>query len=236
MAKNKVNVVGQEIELAVETGGKITGLFETIEKPKGIIIFAHGSASNRFSHRNHYVAEFLQERGFATLLFDLLTESEEAVDSYTQEFRFNIDLLTKRLLLATGWCRKEKQTSRLPKGYFGASTGAAAALFAAAESGSEIKAVVSRGGRADLAIEKLPLVRAPALLIVGGNDTIVIDMNKRAARYLTVQNKLLVIPEAGHLFEEPGALEKAALAASEWFADYLMSEKTPDLPLPGRNP
>jgi putative phosphoribosyl transferase len=221
MADNKIILVEREIEIPLDSGETIHGTLDIVENAKGIIVFAHGSASNRFSPRNKYVAGELREKGFATLLFDLLTDREELVDLQTREFRFDIDLLKKRLVLTTRWCMQNKETKQLPVGYFGASTGAAAALFAAAQLGAAIKAVVSRGGRPDLAISVLPLVKAPTLLIVGGDDLAVIDMNRRAAEYLKVNKELHIIPHAGHLFEEPGALEEVSDAAGKWFDDYL---------------
>jgi putative phosphoribosyl transferase len=221
MANNKTIFVEHEIEIPLDSGEKIRGSLEVPKHAAGIIIFAHGSASNRSSPRNQYVAHVLQNKDFATLLFDLLTDNEEIIDLQTREFRFDIDLLTQRLLLTTRWCGDNNETKQLPVGYFGASTGAAAALLAAAELGDAIKAVVSRGGRADLAIKKLPLVKAPTLLIVGGDDTVVIDMNQRAAKYLKVKNELLIIPGATHLFEEPGALEQVSNASADWFENNI---------------
>jgi putative phosphoribosyl transferase len=211
----------QDIEIPLDNTEKICGSLDVTVNAKGIIIFAHGSGSSRFSPRNQYVSHTLQEKGFATLLFDLLTEHEEITDSQTGRFRFDIHLLTERLILATKWCQKEDQTSRLNIGYFGASTGAAAALCAAAQLSESIKAVVSRGGRADLAIKYLPNVTAPTLLIVGGDDTAVLEMNRRAAGYLKAEHKLLTIPSATHLFEEPGALEEVARVSAQWFEIHL---------------
>jgi len=221
MAENKTILAESEIEIPIDGGEKIRGTLDIAKEARGIVIFAHGSASNRRSPRNKYVASALQEKGFSTLLFDLLTDREETIDLRTREYRFDIELLTKRLLLATMWCRDNKDTKELSIGYFGASTGAAAALFAAAQLGDAIKAVVSRGGRTDLAITVLPAVKASTLLIVGGDDYAVIDLNRRAARYLAVKNELIIIPHAGHLFEELGALEQVSGAASKWFEDYL---------------
>lgn len=221
MANHKTIFVEHEIEIPLDSGERIRGALEVVKEAKGIIIFAHGSASNRSSPRNQYVAHELQKKGFATLLFDLLTDREELRDLQTREFRFDIDLLTKRLVIATRWCAENNETKQLPIGYFGASTGAAAALFAAARLGNAIKAVVSRGGRADLAISVLPAVKAPTLLIVGGDDPVVVNMNKRAAKHLTVETELLIIPDAGHLFEEPGALEQVSHASADWFENHL---------------
>lgn len=186
--------------------------------PKGVVLFAHGSGSSRFSPRNTYVAEVLQRRGIATLLFDLLTREEDR----NYETRFDIALLTRRLLAATAWLRTQPQTKALHLGYFGASTGAAAALQAAAEMGDEVSAVVSRGGRPDLAgAAALARVTAPTLLIVGGADYGVIELNQHAGSLLACETKLVLIPGATHLFEEPGTLQQAAGAAADWFARYL---------------
>jgi dienelactone hydrolase len=188
---------------------------------RGLILFAHGSGSSHLSPRNRHVARQFQKTGMATLLFDLLTPDEENVDLLTGELRFNIAFLSRRLLAATDWVERQEQTRRLNLGYFGASTGAAAALVAAAERQHEIRAVVSRGGRPDLAGESLAGVRAPTLLIVGGDDTEVIAMNEDAARQLTVTHKLEIVPGATHLFEEPGKLDEVALLATAWFSTYL---------------
>ncbi len=188
---------------------------------KGLVIFAHGSGSSRLSPRNRYVASVLQEAGLATLLFDLLTAREEAIDSITAELRFNINLLSERLKYATDWAVKEKSTSRLNIGYFGASTGAAAALVAAASHPQAIKAVVSRGGRPDLAGDALPLVKAPTLLIVGSLDTEVIELNQQAMDQMSAVKELAIVPGATHLFEEPGTLPQVAKLAAGWFDKYL---------------
>jgi pimeloyl-ACP methyl ester carboxylesterase len=187
----------------------------------GLILFAHGSGSSRHSPRNRYVAEALYQAGFGTLLFDLLTPREEAIDAGTSELRFNIDLLAERLLAATDWPMRQPGLD-LPIGYFGASTGAAAALVAAAERSDVVGAVVSRGGRPDLAGDALRRVLAPTLLIVGGNDPIVIRLNRAALGELASPDKrLVIVPGAGHLFEEPGALDEVARLASDWFASHL---------------
>lgn len=188
---------------------------------KGIVVFAHGSGSSRFSPRNQYVAEILRQNGLATLLMDLLTKEEERIDEETRELRFNIPLLADRLAAATNWLVKEAKTKSLPVGYFGASTGAAAALIAAAKMGAVIFAVVSRGGRPDLADPYLSQVKAPTLLIVGGYDEIVIGMNEEAFRKLSCKKKMEIVPKATHLFEEPGALEEVSNLASAWFIDHL---------------
>jgi putative phosphoribosyl transferase len=186
-----------------------------------LVLFAHGSGSSRHSPRNQFVARTLNEAGFATLLFDLLTPEEEAIDMQTREHRFNIDLLAVRLGHATEWAKQQEQTTNLGLGYFGSSTGAAAALMAAVDAPQNVDAVVSRGGRPDLAGKALPKVKAPTLLIVGGNDDIVIELNEQARDKMRCEVKLEIIPGATHLFEEPGALEKVAQLASQWFSRYL---------------
>ena len=188
--------------------------------PKGIVLFAHGSGSSRFSPRNQFVATFLNNHGIATLLIDLLTSEEELIDEKTREFRFDIDLLAKRLVLITDWLLKDPRTQSLAIGYFGASTGAAAALIAAAQRGQAVNAVVSRGGRADLAQSFLPQVKSPTLLIVGENDIEVIDLNEQAYALLTCPKKMEIIPRATHLFEESGCLELVAQAATAWFLHH----------------
>ena len=193
------------------------GNLALVEGSSGIVIFTHGSGSSRFSERNNFVARELQKDGFATLLFDLLTEEEDQ----TYENRFDIPLLTERLVEVTRWVWKEPNTKQLAVGYFGASTGSASALIAAAELGGDIKAVVSRGGRPDLAVDYLPKVKSPTLLIVGGDDTEVIELNQQAYDRLTCEKKYEIVPGATHLFEEPGALEEVARLAGEWFAKYV---------------
>jgi len=187
----------------------------------GIVLFAHGSGSSRHSSRNQFVAQRLQNAGLATLLFDLLTLEEEQVDVVTRQHRFDIDLLTRRLVGATNWLCQQPQTSQLAIGYFGASTGAAAALRAAALLPDKVSAVVSRGGRPDLAMAELSQVQAPTLLIVGGWDEQVIELNRQAQAQLNVKNNLEIVPGATHLFEEPGTLEKAADLAKNWFVVHL---------------
>lgn len=189
-----------------------------------VVIFAHGSGSSRFSPRNVHVANVLQKAGFATLLFDLLTKQEEFIDKMTSHLRFDIDLLTNRLLAATGWIIQQEETKTMRIGYFGASTGAAAALAAAAQLPRAVGAVVSRGGRPDLAADILPDVSAPTLLIVGGNDLRVIEMNRSALAGLHYLKKIEIVPNAGHLFEEPGALDMVAQLADDWFATHLIWE------------
>jgi putative phosphoribosyl transferase len=182
-----------------------------------IVVFAHGSGSSRFSPRNALVARALRDSGLATLMFDLLTEDEDRI----YENRFDIDLLGERLLGATDWLRQQPQLRELTVGYFGASTGAAAALKAAAALGPDIRAVVSRGGRPDLAGNDLPAVQAATLLIVGGNDEVVIELNKEAYAKLRATKELRIIPGASHLFEEPGMLEQVARLATSWFTRFL---------------
>src|SRR5216117_1379428 len=189
----------------------------------GLVLFAHGSGSSRHSPRNQFVARTLNDAGLATLLFDLLTPEEEALDIYTREHRFNIGLLAERLVHATKWARQQDQIHDLRIGYFGSSTGAAAALVAAAELPQDVGAVVSRGGRPDLAGDALAKVQAPTLLIVGGNDHIVIEVNEMARDQMRCEVKLEIIPGATHLFEEQGALEHVAKLASDWFVDHLAS-------------
>lgn len=189
----------------------------------GIVLFAHGSGSSRASPRNVWVAARLARAGLATLLFDLLTRSEEQRDIYTREHRFDIALLSRRLVEATDWIDTQPELRALPIGYFGASTGAAAAVVAAAERKDRVGAVVSRGGRPDLAgADILARVSAPTLLIVGGNDDVVIDLNQRALTAMTCEKRLDIVPGATHLFEEPGALEQVATLAAEWLVEFLV--------------
>jgi dienelactone hydrolase len=196
--------------------------------PIGVVLFAHGSGSSRHSPRNRYVARMLNEAGLATLLVDLLTSEEEAVDRRTGHLRFNIELLAKRLLGAAEWLKTRPQTRQLAIGYFGASTGAAAALVAAAERPELVGAVVSRGGRPDLAGQALPRVQAPTLLIVGGNDFQVIELNRAALAQLRCEKQLVIVPGATHLFEEPNALEEVARLARAWFETHLAPAQASD--------
>lgn len=202
--------------------GNMEGDLNIPANAKGLVIFAHGSGSSRLSPRNQFVAEQLQQAGFGTLLMDLLTPAEDSVDEFTREHRFNIPLLASRVKLATDWLRDQSPTEgglqRI--GYFGASTGAAAALVAAADDKS-IAAVVSRGGRPDLAGDRLAHVVAPTLLIVGGNDDAVIAMNEDAVAAMRCEKRLEIVPGATHLFEEAGALEQVAKLAREWFARWM---------------
>jgi putative phosphoribosyl transferase len=192
-------------------------------RSRGVVLFAHGSGSSRHSPRNRYVAQVLQRAGLTTLLIDLLTADEEAVDQRTGHLRFDIDLLAERLVYATDWLTIQPDTGQLPVGYFGASTGAGAALVAAAKRPRAIGAIVSRGGRPDLAGPALSEVRAPTLLIVGGNDTAVIGMNEEARAQLRGETGLEIVAGATHLFEEPGALEEVARLARDWFERHLVS-------------
>lgn len=199
----------------------LDGNLDIPEGAEGIVIFAHGSGSSRFSPRNRFVAGYLQSLGLATLLFDLLTPEEEEIDRLTAQLRFNIELLAERLVGATDWIIENPATSHLKIGYFGASTGAAAALIAASEIPDRTQAVVSRGGRPDLADRVLGDVKAPTLLIVGSMDSPVIDMNKWALERLNSEKEMKLVRGATHLFEEPGTLEEAARLAGEWFRKYL---------------
>jgi dienelactone hydrolase len=197
----------------------IEGMLELPNNAQGIVIFAHGSGSSRHSPRNNYVARILHSGGMGTLLMDLLTPEEDMDD----ETRFDIPLLTRRLLAATDWLQTQQRIKQLPIGYFGASTGAAAALQAAAEPGNKISAVVSRGGRPDMAgADALSRVNAPTLLLIGGLDDIVIELNQEAFSHMHCTKHISIIPGASHLFEEPGTLEKVAKLASDWFKHYLI--------------
>ena len=194
---------------------------------RGVVLFAHGSGSSRHSSRNRYVAQELRRSALGTLLMDLLTSEEEAVDDRTAHLRFDISLLAERLGAATDWLRNDPRTSRLAVGYFGASTGGGAALVAAANRPAEVGAVVSRGGRPDLAGEALRRVQAPTLLIVGGGDEPVIEMNREALARLRCEKRLEIVPGATHLFEERGALEEVARLAAGWFARHLAGGALP---------
>ncbi|MGZ4693114.1 MAG: phosphoribosyltransferase family protein [Acidimicrobiales bacterium] len=204
----------------------LAGHLEVPEQPIGIVVFAHGSGSSRHSPRNRYVASVLNEAGIGTLLFDLLTSAEELDRANV----FDIELLARRLTDATTWLRGQPDVGHLPIGYFGASTGAGAALWAASEPDARIAAVVSRGGRPDLAGPRLSLVTAPTLLIVGGRDTVVIDLNREAAAELRGEKELTIVPGATHLFEEPGTLREAAEAARDWFVRHLPAGAGPGAP------
>jgi putative phosphoribosyl transferase len=190
-------------------------------KAAGLVVFAHGSGSSRFSRRNRSVAQVLQDGGYGTLLLDLLTSSEEAIDEQTREYRFDVDRLGHRVVAAIDWIASHPQVARLPVACFGASTGAAAALIAAAERPEVVRAVISRGGRPDLAGYALPKVQAPTLLIVGGDDEPVIELNRAAMRRMRAPAQLEIVPGATHLFEEPGALELVSQLALRWCTKYL---------------
>jgi dienelactone hydrolase len=214
---------GEERLVHLSTGPvTLEGNLSLPEGARGVVLFAHGSGSGRHSSRNRYVARLLNQAGLATLLIDLLTADEEAVDLQTAHLRFDIGLLAQRLVGATDWLTQQPDTRHLRIGYFGASTGAAAALVAAAERPDVVGAVVSRGGRPDLAGPALPLVRAPTLLIVGGSDVPVIGLNRAAFEQLRCEKQLVIVPGATHLFEEPGALDEVARLAREWFERHLM--------------
>jgi dienelactone hydrolase len=202
------------------------------EGARGIVLFAHGSGSSRFSPRNCYVAQQLNREKLATLLVDLLSPEEEAVDLRTARLRFNIGLLAERLVGVTDWLVRQPDTRPLRIGYFGASTGAAAALVAAAERPQIVRAIVSRGGRPDLAGPALARVEAPTLLIVGGDDTPVIELNRAALAQLRCEKRLVIVPGATHLFEEPGALEEVARLARQWSERHLAREETPQTQSP----
>lgn len=216
--RNEEEVVRVETESVI-----LEGELEVPEGAEGVVLFAHGSGSGRHSPRNQQVARELRAGGLATLLMDLLTREEEAVDMRTHHLRFDIELLAGRLVGATDWLKDNPETAGLNIGYFGASTGAAAALVAATRRPDDVKAIVSRGGRPDLAKDHLAEVKAPTLLIVGGNDLLVINFNQAAMSRMRAERRLELIPGAGHLFEEPGALQEVARLARDWFLRYLTS-------------
>jgi len=203
-------------------GTRLTGDLAVPDEAAGLVLFAHGSGSSRHSPRNQAVAAQLNDRGFGTLLLDLLTPAEDQTDAVTREHRFDITLLARRLSSAADWLAA--RTTDLPIGLFGASTGAAAALITAAENPELVKAVVSRGGRPDLAASALANVRAPVLLLVGGQDDVVVKLNEEAAQQLTAPHELRVIPGATHLFPEPGALEEVGAAAADWFTRMVQAD------------
>jgi dienelactone hydrolase len=211
--ENQIQIPTQQVTL--------DGNLNIPDNAQGVVLFAHGSGSSRHSPRNRYVAEVLNTAGFATLLLDLLTPEEEAVDQHTRHLRFDIPFLAQRLLSANDWLNRNPDLKVLKIGYFGASTGAGAALVAAAQHPHNLAAVVSRGGRPDLAGSALPKVSTPTLMIVGGNDVPVIGMNEEAMAKMTAETKLEIVPGATHLFEEPGTLETVAKLASDWFKDHL---------------
>ena len=218
---SRASVGSHEVSIPVQQA-VLSGILRVAESSTGLVVFAHGSGSSRHSPRNRYVAEVLQKAGFGTLLFDLLTSAEEDVDRVTAGLRFDIGFLSARLVQATQWVRQQAGVDdKQPVGYFGASTGAAAALVAAARLPEVIRAVVSRGGRPDMAGATLTEVQAPTLLIVGGNDAPVITMNREAFDQLRCEKSLEIVPGATHLFEEPGALEQVAERARDWFVTHL---------------
>ncbi len=200
---------------------QLEGILTIPKNAGGLVVFVHGSGSSRFSPRNHYVAELLNDIGLVTLQFDLLTPEENQIDEFTREYRFDIELLSQRTIATVDWLSEHPQLSKLSIGLFGASTGAAAALNAAKARPNEVECVVSRGGRPDLAMEALPDVLAPTLLIVGGFDHEVMQLNLKAQQAMKNQCELKTIEGATHLFEEPGTLEQAALAARDWFTRFL---------------
>jgi putative phosphoribosyl transferase len=211
-----------EHSIAIPSGTiQLDGLLYVPKKSSGLVLFVHGSGSSRFSTRNQFVARCLNKANLATLLFDLLTPEEDLVDNLTREFRFDIQLLASRLVNVTKWCKAQPELRPLGTGYFGASTGGGAALVAAATLPEEVHAVVSRGGRPDLAVESLSQVLAPTLLIVGELDDVVIELNKSAMSQMNCIKQLEIVPGATHLFEEPGALNEVARLAKAWFTSYL---------------
>ena len=212
-----VEAIHQQANIHAD-GRELEGELIVPSEATGVVLFAHGSGSSRHSPRNQFVARTLREAGLGTLLFDLLTREEESADRYTGHLRFDIHLLARRLLAATAWLEGQ---GKFEVGYFGSSTGGGAALVAAAELGDRVGAVVSRGGRPDMAGMALPKVQSPTLLIVGGDDTQVIDLNNEALELLTCKKELKIIPGASHLFEEPGALEQVAAVAGNWFSQHL---------------
>jgi dienelactone hydrolase len=222
MSASTATLTPWPVQLTVE-GTTVHGDLTLPEHARALVVFAHGSGSSRFSPRNRAVAEVLQRGRFGTLLVDLLTQDEERADMATGEFRFDIHLLGDRVLAAVDWARLHPSTSSLPVGLFGASTGAAAALSAAAARPRAIGAVVSRGGRPDMAEAALDVVTAPTLLIVGGRDEVVLELNRQALARLNGTKRLEIVPGATHLFEEPGALDRVASLATDWFAASLHS-------------
>ena len=214
------------VHIGFGAGVELAGDLAVPASALGLVLFAHGTGSSRHSRRNQAVAAALRDRGLATLLLDLLTKGEEAVDLFSGELRFDIDLLADRVVTATVWAAEQAPTRALPVGYFGASTGAAAALVAAARQPTRVAAVVSRGGRPDLAEPWLADVAAPTLLIVGERDETVIELNQLAYDKLCVERRLEIVPGATHLFEEPGALEHVARLAGDWFTRHLTPPST----------
>jgi len=225
---NKTNTENRYVRI-LSTGVHLEGILSVPEQPKGLVVFVHGSGSSRHSPRNQYVAETLQEGGLATLLFDLLTPSEEEIDLQTRHLRFDINLLARRTIGVLEWLALQPYVHDWNIGLFGSSTGAAAALITAAELPDRVDAVVSRGGRPDLAGSALPKVQAPTLLIVGGFDEPVIYLNEQALAQMRAakEKKLIIVPGASHLFEEPDTLEYVARLATDWFQTYLSPVNVP---------
>jgi dienelactone hydrolase len=223
MNHSDVRTVDEQLVSVPAGEATLKGNLSVPEDARGAVLFAHGSGSSRHSLRNRHVARLLNEGGLATLVIDLLTIDEDLIDLRTSRPRFDIELLSERLVGATDWLTQSPDTSHLPIGYFGASTGAAAALVAAALRPGVVGAVVSRGGRPDLAGVALTHVRAPTLLIVGGDDVQVIQLNREAFAYLRCERQLVIVPGATHLFEEPGALDEVARLARDWFQRHLVS-------------
>ena len=222
MSQGSTGLAIEHVAVAVPVGSVcLEGSLSVPTAASGVVQFAHGSGSSRHSPRNRYVADLLNETGLATLLIDLLTEDEQEVDLQTAQLRFDIPFLAERLVAITEWLVQQPEAAGLPVGQFGASTGAGAALVAAAELPRLVHAVVSRGGRPDLAGQALARVQAPTLLIVGGADPVVLDLNRRAMAQMHCEKELKIVPGAGHLFEEPGALQQVAALAREWFAGKL---------------
>ena len=222
---NRTNTENRYVQI-LSTGVRLEGIVSIPEDARGLVVFVHGSGSSRHSPRNQYVAQTLQAGGLATLLFDLLTAYEEESDLQTRYLRFDINLLARRTAGVMEWLELQPYAYGMKRGLFGSSTGAAAALMAAAELPDQVDAVVSRGGRPDLAGAALRDVEASTLLIVGGSDDVVIDLNEQALQHISVdtEKKLVVVPGASHLFEEPGALEEAARLARDWFQAHLIGE------------
>lgn len=209
----------REVRIPIGANDALGGTMTVPAHPRGIVLFAHGTGSSRFSPRNTFVARTLNNAGFATLLLDLLTRDEEKIDNRTRKLRFDVNMLAERLIAATDWLTEEFDNLRIA--YFGASTGAAAAITAAAERPDRIAAIVSRGGRPDLATSALPKITAPTLLIVGERDDHVIDLNREAADLMKAPHEITIVPNATHLFEEPGALDEVAHLACRWFDHHL---------------
>ena len=226
---NRTNTENRYVQI-LSTGVRLEGIVSIPEDARGLVVFVHGSGSSRHSPRNQYVAQTLQAGGLATLLFDLLTAYEEESDLQTRYLRFDINLLARRTAGVMEWLELQPYAYGMKRGLFGSSTGAAAALMAAAELPDQVDAVVSRGGRPDLAGAALRDVEASTLLVVGGSDDVVIDLNEQALQHMSAdtEKKLVVVPGASHLFEEPGALEEAARLTRDWFQAHLIGEGVPE--------